>query len=182
VKIPDLSSARGAWGQDRAAYPPGWKVWLDEPSLFAVGTYRLGRWGFIHEHRAVLAAARILGFIWKLTLGIEISLSADIGPGLRIYHQGPIVLGARCRIGARCRLRHGVTLGVKVKDGPAPQLGDDVFLGAYAQVLGGVTIGDGAEIGAMSLVLRDVPARTAVGGIPARPLRSNVTLSASHDP
>jgi serine acetyltransferase len=54
-------------------------------------------------------------------------------------------------------LRQGVTIGVRVDDGPVPVLGDHVDLGAYAQILGGVRIGHHAKIGAMSVVLCDVP-------------------------
>ena len=61
-----------------------------------------------------------------------------------------------------------MTIGNREDDGPVPVLEDDVELGAYAQVLGGVRIGRGAKVGAMSVVLRDVPAGATAVGIPAR--------------
>ena len=65
-------------------------------------------------------------------------------------------------------MRQGVTIGNRFGGGPVPVLEDDVELGAYAQVLGGIRIGRGAKVGAMSVVLGDVsPGSTAVG-IPAR--------------
>ena len=72
------------------------------------------------------------------------------------------------QIGANCTLRQGVTIGNRVDDGPVPVIEDDVELGAYAQILGGVRIGRGAKIGAMSVVLCDVPPGTVAVGVPAR--------------
>ena len=91
-----------------------------------------------------------------------------IGPGLRIHHAGPIVVNAGVRIGANCTMEHGVTLGVREPGGPVPTLGDDVTLGAFAQVLGGVKVGDGARVGALTLVLDDVPPGATAVGVPAR--------------
>ena len=71
-------------------------------------------------------------------------------------------------IGANCTLRQGVTIGNRHDGGPSPVLEDDVELGAYAQVLGGVRVGRGAKVGAMSVVLRDVPPGAVAVGIPAR--------------
>ena len=64
-------------------------------------------------------------------------------------------------------MRHGVTIGERVEGGPAPVVEDGVDIGAYAQILGGVTIGRGARIGAMSVVLADVPPGAAAVGNPA---------------
>ena len=89
--------------------------------------------------------------------GISIPKSVRVGPGLRIWHFGNIFVHAETVIGANCTLRQGVTIGNREDDGPVPVLEDDVELGAYAQVLGGVRIGRGAKIGAMSVVLVDVP-------------------------
>lgn len=75
-------------------------------------------------------------------------------------------------MGARCVLRHGVTLGARDESGP-PRLGDDVVIGAYAQILGAISVGDGAKIGAMAVVLKDVPAGVTVVGNPARAINSS---------
>jgi len=89
--------------------------------------------------------------------GISLPEEAKIGPGLRIHHAGPVVVHSDVVIGASCVLRHDVTLGERGGKG-APRLGDDVDVGAYAQVLGPVQVGAGARIGALALVLHDVPA------------------------
>jgi serine O-acetyltransferase len=65
-------------------------------------------------------------------------------------------------------LRQGVTIGNRHDDGPVPVIGDNVEFGAYAQVLGGVRIGNNCRIGAMSVVLDDVPEGATVVGVPAR--------------
>ena len=64
--------------------------------------------------------------------------------------------------------RQGVTIGNRREDGPVPVIGDNVEFGAYAQVFGGVHVGDGSKIGAMSVVLHDVPAGATVVGAPAK--------------
>jgi len=61
-----------------------------------------------------------------------------------------------------------VTVGNRIANGPVPVIGNGVELGAYAQVLGDVTIGDGAKIGAMSVVLENVPPNATAVGVPAR--------------
>ena len=71
-------------------------------------------------------------------------------------------------IGQRCTLRQGVTIGNRKEGGPAPWIGDDVEFGAYAQALGGIRIGHGARIGAMAVVLEDVPDGGTAVGAPAR--------------
>ena len=100
--------------------------------------------------------------------GISIPKSVRVGPGLKIWHFGNIFVHADSVIGANCTLRHGVTIGNREDDGPAPVLEDDVELGAYAQILGGVRVGRGAKVGALSVVLRDVPPRAVAVGVPAR--------------
>ena len=72
------------------------------------------------------------------------------------------------QIGRNCTLRQGVTIGNRAADGPVPVIGDDVEFGAYAQVLGAVRIGNGCRIGALSVVLCDVPDGATAVGVPAR--------------
>jgi serine O-acetyltransferase len=153
---------------DRARYPRN--AWLAERSLWAIAVYRFGQavlsapW-LVRSvlrplHRALILAS-------QLSTNIEIGTRAQIGPGLRIHHVGPIVINNEVTIGAECTLRVGNILGNR-NDSRCPRLGDRVTLGAGAQVLGAVTVGDDVIIGAMSLVIHDVPANTTVAGIPAR--------------
>ena len=72
-------------------------------------------------------------------------------------------------MGERCSISHGVTIGVLGGHRPGvPRLGNDVYVGAGAKILGPVTIGDGAIIGANAVVLKDVPAGATAVGVPAR--------------
>ncbi|WP_199720335.1 hypothetical protein [Pseudokineococcus lusitanus] len=100
--------------------------------------------------------------------GLELPKEVVVGPGLRVHHAGTVVVHPRARLGARCTLRQGVTLGERRPGAGAPTLGDDVEVGAYAQVLGPVVVGDGARIGALALVIHDVPAGAVVAAAPAR--------------
>jgi serine acetyltransferase len=159
------------WETDRALYPSGRGAWISDPSLWAVATYRLGRWAQTNGGVRAKVARRLhryLHLLMKITVGIELPLGAEIGPGFRIYHQGAITLNSGVKVGARCRMRQGVTIGVRERGGAMPVLGDDVFIGAFAQILGAVKIGDGATIGAGAVVLSDVPAGTTAVGVPAK--------------
>lgn len=102
--------------------------------------------------------------------GVELPYSAKLGRRVVFEHQGCIVVHGCTVIGDDCIIRQGVTLGNRHLTAPfdAPVLGNNVNVGAGAKVLGKVHIGAGANIGANSVVLKDVPAgRTAIG-IPAR--------------
>jgi serine O-acetyltransferase len=111
---------------------------------------------------------RMMQRIWPAVPGIDLH-QATIGPGLFISHGQGTVLAAE-RIGANVHVQQGVTVGWDYRGDRLPRIGDDVFIGAGAKILGAVTIGDGARIGANAVVLGDVPAgRTAVG-VPARVL------------
>lgn len=155
---------------DLKRYPP--RPWLREQSIWAIALYRFGRrvdrrrsgpvkWLLSKEYWLVF---RIL----ETLTGISIPKSAVIGPGLRIYHFGNIFIHAQATLGSGCTLRQGVTVGNRVEGGPVPVIEDNVDFGAYAQVLGHIRVGQGARIGAMSVVLTDVPAHATAVGVPAR--------------
>ena len=165
MKDPDLQA-------DLARYPR--RPFLKEQSAWAVALYRFGRRndrrppGFFRwlTNRWYWLAFRLVETI----TGISIPKTVEVGPGLRIYHFGNIFVHAKAKLGANCTLRQGVTIGNRYEGGPVPVLEDDVELGAYAQVLGGVRIGRGAKVGAMSVVLCDVPPGATAVGVPARVL------------
>lgn len=154
---------------------PGTKL-LREQSLWALWVYRFGR-----RVDALPAGLKrniktkiywlLFRFVETLT-GVSLPKEAHIGPGLRIWHFGGIFVNPDTVIGSNCTLRQGVTLGNRVPDGACPVLEDDVELGAYAQVLGGVRLGRGCRVGAMAVVLADVPAGCTAVGNPARVIAS----------
>jgi serine O-acetyltransferase len=159
-----------AFKADLARYPS--RPFLREQSIWAIYVYRFGRRVF--NRRPGTTRNIQLKFYWMLfrivetITGISLPLEAQIGPGLRIFHFGNIFIHSGTIIGRNCTLRQGVTIGNRTMDGPAPVVEDDVEFGAYAQVLGNIRIGSGARIGAMSVVLCDVPAGATAIGIPAR--------------
>lgn len=91
---------------------------------------------------------RMASFCYK----IEVSSRTAIGWGLRIYHPFCIVIHPNSVVGARCILRHGVTLGAaSISSTEAPVVGDDVEFGCFSVVVGGVVIPSGTRVAALSL-------------------------------
>ena len=157
------------WDADVARCEPRW--WREQ-GLWAIAVYRYGRrvdamrpslWKRLHTH-FYWAAFRFI----ETLVGVSIPKSVAIGPGLRILHFGNIFIHNNATIGARCTLRQGVTIGNRNDANDVPIVGDDVEFGAYAQALGAIRIGNGCKIGAMSLVLTDVPDGCTAVGVPAR--------------
>jgi serine O-acetyltransferase len=107
---------------------------------------------------------------YTVRYGISISSKSKVGAGLYIGHFGGIVVNHGTVIGDNCNIQQGVTLG-KANRGAragAPVIGNNVFIGAGAKVIGRIHVGDGAAIGANAVVTRDVPPGAAVAGVPAR--------------
>jgi serine O-acetyltransferase len=97
-------------------------------------------------------------------LGFEIPRGV-FGPGLSIAHHGSVTVNGEAVVGRNCRIDSQTTIG-DVRGG-APVLGDNVYVGSGARVLGAVVVGDEAAIGANAVVVHDVPAGVTVGGVPA---------------
>ncbi|HJV27120.1 MAG TPA: serine acetyltransferase [Aromatoleum sp.] len=159
------------WADDLRRYGLR-RPFLKEQSIWAVAVYRFGR---RLDARCPGRLTRLMGaFYWfafrlvETAVGISLPKSAAIGGGLRIWHFGGVFVHPDAVLGRNCTLRQGVTIGNRDEGGPVPVVGDDVEFGAYAQVLGGVRIGNGCRIGAMSVVLCDVPDGATAVGNPAR--------------
>jgi serine O-acetyltransferase len=149
------------------------------PGFRAVAMHRLGNFRMRIKPfllRVPLSAVYWSGFRFiRNHYGIELPYSVKLGRRVVIEHQGAIVIHGDSVIGDGCIIRQGVTLGNRRLDEPfdAPVLGQRVNVGAGAKILGKVSIGDGAAIGANSVVLIDVPSGRIAIGIPAKvlPLR-----------
>lgn len=116
---------------------------------------------------------RTAAIVWG---GAEIHPGVRIGPGLRMVHCHGVTIGPGVVIGSNLRLHHNCSIGGDMGPGAVgatacPVLGDDVTIGLDVYVMGAVTVGDGAVIGAKSLVNKDVEAYTVVAGTPARLIR-----------
>jgi serine O-acetyltransferase len=139
------------------------------PEFRAVYYHRLRHGNSLGE-----LAARVLTHIYKPSPGISL-LTDEIGPGLFIAHGNSTILSAE-RIGANCYVHQGVTVGWDYKSERTPIIGEGVFIGAGAVILGAVTIGDFVRIGANAVVLTDVPSWSTAVGAPARILPMNVDV------
>lgn len=161
---------------------------LREQSLWAIWVYRFGRRcegrapGV--RRRLLLRIYSTLFFIVETLTGISIPKECAIGGGLRIWHFGGIFINGRAVIGRNCTLRQGVTIGNRYNGLTAPVIGDDVEIGAGAQILGTVRIGNRCKIGALAVVLEDMPdGATAVGTaarIIAEDAHRNIALDGVH--
>ena len=138
---------------------------LTERSLWSLFVYRV--------ESALPAALRRLfipvRLLVEMATGISLPCTASIGAPIHIPHAGNIVVHARAVVGRHCCRSQGVTIGIsgRGEHRGVPKIGDRVFIGVNAVVVGRVTVGDDAVIGANSLVNRDVPAHTTVLGVPA---------------
>lgn len=132
----------------------------------------------ITAHRAIHAlhktgfpiVPRFLAGLVRFWTGIEIHPAATLGKGVFIDHGMGVVIGETAEVGEDCTIYHGVTLGGTSLQRAKrhPTLGREVTVGSGAAVLGAITVGDGARIGANSVVVRDVPPNATVVGIPGR--------------
>jgi serine O-acetyltransferase len=105
-------------------------------------------------------------------LGFSIPLNV-FGPGLSIAHYGTIVVNGNARVGKNCRLQECVNIGATNGSSDAPIIGDNVFIGTGAKIIGKVKIGNDACIGAGAVVVKDVPSGVTVGGVPAKVISNN---------
>lgn len=101
--------------------------------------------------------------------GAIIGRGAQFGPGFVLIHSDGVVINGAVKGGRNVKIEHQVTIGAERRQSPI--IGDDVFIGAGAKIVGPVKIGDGARIGANAVVVHDVPAHTTVVGIPAKPVK-----------
>lgn len=142
-----------------------------EPMLFFKGFQGLQAFRAAHvlwsEGRSF--PAKMLQSIISRKFGMDIHPAATIGYGILVDHATNIVIGETAKVGNNVSFLHGVTLGGtgnEVGD-RHPKVGNGVMLGAHAQLLGNIHIGDGAKIGAGAVVVSDVPAHTTYAGVPA---------------
>jgi serine O-acetyltransferase len=143
-----------------------------EQGFWVMLVYRFGRWRY-GVSPAVLR--KLFSLIYKLLhkfiqiiTGIDLPCEAEVGTGFVIDHFGGIVVSGYAKFGKNCRIRNGVVVGLKNVDEPgAPNIGNNVDIGAGAKVLGKIRIGNNVLIGANAVVLSDVPDNSIAVGVPA---------------
>jgi serine O-acetyltransferase len=149
---------------------PGWKAWIK--ALLTDGTpamiwYRLMQWS---GRWRLVPLEMLFNRVNTLFCGCIIGRGAEFGPGFVLIHSLGVVINGNVRAGAGVKIEHQVTIGAEKRQ--TPTLGDNVFIGAGAKIIGAVTVGEGARIGANAVVVSDVPPFTTVVGIPAKVVRS----------
>ncbi len=153
------------------------QLWItDRAHLLGRLLYAFPEFRSVYYHRLLagnptgVLLARLARLVWKGVPGLDMSDTA-IGPGLFISHGQNTILSAE-KIGANLQVHQGVTVGWDYRGPSRPIIGDDVFIGAGAKVLGAVTVGNGARIGANAVVVCDVPDGATVVGVPGRIVES----------
>jgi serine O-acetyltransferase len=143
-----------------------WEVLTTYPGLHAVMAHRFTHvlWG-----AGWCYLARLLAFLARMLTNVDIHPGARIGRRFFIDHGAGVVIGETAEIGDDVTLYHGVTLGGTTwnKGKRHPTLHDGVVVGAGAKILGAITVGQAARVGANSVVVKDVPPGRTVVGIPA---------------
>lgn len=143
------------------------EVILTYSGLHAIWSHRLAH--ALHK-RKFFFMARVVSQVSRFFTGIEIHPGAKIGRKLFIDHGMGVVIGETCEIGDNVTIYQGVTLGGtgKEKGKRHPTVKDNALISSGAKVLGAITIGANAKVGAGSVVLQDVPDNSTVVGIPGK--------------
>ena len=133
----------------------------------ALQIHRIGHWLWTHDRQPL---ALFLQSQMSRQFSIDIHPAARFGHSIMLDHATGLVVGETAVVGNRVSILQSVTLGGTGKeDGDRhPKIGDGVLISAGAKILGNIHVGEGAKVGAGSVVLQDVPAHTTVAGIPAK--------------
>lgn len=134
--------------------------------VHALSSYRIAHW--LWNDGRTLLAVHLQNRISE-TFGVDIHPAAKIGKGILMDHATSVVIGETAFVGDNVSMLHEVTLGGtgKASGDRHPKVRQDVLIGAGAKILGNVEVGEGAKIGAGSVVLTDVPPHSTVAGVPA---------------
>lgn len=151
----------------------GRHLWLN-PAVWAIAIYRLGNWLYTAKPFFLIRIPlKIVFFFAYLFCEVVMEMSLDpqatIGGGLYIGHSGGVHINPEAILGSNCDIAHHVTIGASAMGRKgAPVLGDRVYVGTGATVIGKIKIGSGAKIAANTLVMSNIPEGATVMGVPGR--------------
>ncbi len=129
-----------------------------------IGTIREQFWGGKFVYLWYLHKLRKL----SRTTGFQIPPNT-IGPGLTIWHWGPLIVNEKSRIGENCTIRPDVVIGYKDRSGVAPKIGDNVTINSGSRIIGnGIEVGDNVIIAPGAVVTKSIPSNCVVAGVPAK--------------
>jgi serine O-acetyltransferase len=157
----------------RAKGSGGKGLWLN-PAIWAIASYRLSSW--LYEAKPfflIRVPLKIVSFVankfCEVFMEMCIDPHASIGEGLYIGHIGGVHINPQAVLGKNCDIAHRVTIGTSAmgRQG-APLLGDDVYIGTGATLVGKIRVGNGAKIASNTLVMSNVPEGATVMGVPGR--------------
>jgi serine O-acetyltransferase len=157
--------AKAEWNYERVDRKAVLKA-LATDGTGAMLLYRLMQWAGLHGLKPLEI---IFGRANAVLNNCIIGRGAQFGPGFVLIHATGIVINGTVRGGRGVHLEHQVTIGAERRRSPV--LGDHVFVGAGAKILGDVCVGDHARVGANAVVVKDVPPHSTVVGIPGRVVR-----------
>jgi len=128
-------------------------------------------------HAAMRKIARARCIFWNLLAQSDIDPGATFGRNVLLPHPNGVVIHPLAIVGDDCMIMQQVTIGI-ISEGEAPKVGNKVYVGAGAKILGNITIGDDVRIGANAVVLEDVPGGCTAVGVPARIIKRTGTTRA----
>lgn len=148
-----------------------WKVWFD-PGLLFLYFFRKSQKSSAKSPQGIFY--RIMLRRYQVKYGFQISAKTEIGGGLYLGHWGTVVVNPGAKIGQNCNLAHGVTIGQtnRGEKKGIPIIGNEVWIGTNAVIVGGIIIGNNVLIAPNSYVINDVPDNSIVAGNPARMMTS----------
>jgi serine O-acetyltransferase len=151
----------------------GKELWLN-PAIWAIWSYRLSNWLYTSKPSLLLRIPlKLISYcavkFCEVFMEMCIDPQATIGGGLYIGHIGGVHINPGAVLGRNCDLAHRVTIGASAmgRQG-SPTLGDDVYIGTGATLIGKIKIGRGAKIAANTLVMTNIPEGATVMGVPGR--------------
>lgn len=180
-----------AFAEDIARYRAkgynGKDLWL-HPAVWSIAAYRLSHWLYVDKPSPLLRMPlKLVAFVavkfCVVFMEMDIDPQAKIGGGFYIGHIGGVHINPGAVLGTNCDLAHRVTIGASAMGRQGiPVLGNDVYVGTGAVLVGKIKVGDGAKIAANTLVMSNVPAGATVMGVPGRIIMRPKPVSAVAQP